>query len=271
MKGPIHFTTLRHMAQSPAHFKAHFDARDPALEEKLEVGEPLRAALPAVDKSTPAMNIGIAVHNLVLLGRAEFLVWDGKRQGNDWKEFAAQHEGKTILNETEFATAQAVADAAMKNTDLRRLVEGTLFEQRELSMQWQVGDRACAGRADAVLSHTMGYVFELKTSSSSEPNKTRRHALSMGYHAQLAWYQNGCKQNGFQVPDAFMGVVETKPPYPVTVFKLTPRLLEDGERLWRSWFEMMRVCEDAHHWPEYTQAIIPLDVDEMMGMEFEDD
>jgi hypothetical protein len=34
-----------------------------------------------------------------------------------------------------------------------------------------------------------------------------------------------------------------------------------GQRIWRSYFERLRVCEDSNVWPAYSDAVVPLEVD----------
>lgn len=44
------------------------------------------------------------------------------------------------------------------------------------------------------------------------------------------------------------------------MLRLTPRALEEGEKLNRSWIERLDGCELADEWPGYTQSILDLDV-----------
>jgi len=56
--------------------------------------------------------------------------------------------------------------------------------------------------------------------------------------------------------------VEDKPPYVVTTYRLTPDAAEMGHRIWRAHFERLRVCEESNVWPAYSDAVVPLEVDQ---------
>ena len=48
--------------------------------------------------------------------------------------------------------------------------------------------------------------------------------------------------------------VETSPPYPVTVLRLTDRALAAGEKLIYAWMERLHVWEKSGEFPAYSQA-----------------
>lgn len=247
---PLHFSELKWMALSPAHV---------AYRRKL-------GWQPA---DTRDKRIGVAVHARILGG--SYKVWDGTRRGNAWKDFEAEHEGKTILTAKEAAVADSMVSSAMRNADVLRMIKRA--EAMELDLTWMDGKIGCAGRLD-LHGQDLGrrFLLELKTGWIAEPKVARRRCIGMAYHAQLDWYACGLERSmDIRIDDHYIALIESKPPFPVTVFKLTARLMEEGRRLWRSWMEMYYVCASTGEWPEYTQGIIPLDIEEGIGIEFDND
>jgi hypothetical protein len=239
---PVRFSNLKRMAQSPAHY---------------------RAACQYPDGDTLSRRLGRGVHAM-LFGQP-LVLWTGKvRNGKAWDAFEGLHSDKEILNAKEHAQASSITRAIRSNADAARLLfDGTTLERR---IHWQLQGRDCAGTPDAV--GPLGLV-DLKTARTTEPDKFVRAASWMAYHAQLAWYRDGCELAGLPRPDpCFIVAVESVEPYAVTVLRLTERALDQGRRLSRLWFERLLVCEASNEWPSYSQSIVDFDLpdDEASGL-----
>jgi hypothetical protein len=228
LSDPLHFSNLRHMARSPAHYRASIlEPRDP----------------------TAAMRFGRVVH-AVLLGQP-YKVWEGTRRGKDWERFeAAAGPDALIVTIDEYDRAMRCCDAVGANA----LATPLLVGGHEIEWTWTTLGRKCAGRID-VLGDP--FITEFKTASSTEPMQFIRGALRLCYHAQLAWYIDAT-QSIANV--AHIVAVEVAPPYCVQVFTLSPRAIEAGRKLYRLWLERLLVCEAANEWPGYCQSIVPFDV-----------
>lgn len=231
--GAIHFSRLRLMAKSPAHYKAADE-------------------FPRED--TLAMRIGRLIHAMVLGGT--YHVWDGTRRGKAWDEFEVAHLGEEIVTRSEVETAEPVAAAVIAHFGASALLDG----DRERRVEWALAGRSCAGRLDVLGA---GFITDLKTTTNAEPGWFTRHAIGMGYHAQLAWYRDGVEAAGLPMPErVYVVAVETKPPYVVTPLELTDRAIDMGRRTYRLWFERLLVCEKSDFWPGYVQGVAPFDVPE---------
>lgn len=233
LEGPVHFTRLRHMARSAAHYRSAI----------LEPKEP-----------TAAMRFGSIVH--AMLFRQELLVWKGRRAGKDWDAFESEHPGALIATADDYDRARRCCDAIGANRDATRVLVG----QHEVSRSWSVLGRACEGRLDVLGD---GYVTELKTTTNAEPVTFLRGAQRMAYHGQVPWYIDGVGAAGW---DGFMVAVETTAPFAVTVIQLTAAKMEEGRKLNRLLFERLLVCEAANEWPAYSQCVVPWDVHDVEGV-----
>lgn len=226
----LHYSALRQMAKSPAHYRAY--ARQQLVQ-------------------TPEMRFGVLVHALLLGG--EYVVYDGKRCGGAWKLFKAHHAGKTIVTISELKRAKAVEAGIRENITAVDGAEELLSgAAHEVAIDWGFRGRPCSSRLDVV---GPGWITDLKLTSDAHPKRFAWHSRRMLYHAQMAFYlaASGCK-------DAFIVAAEPTPPYAVTVLRMTPRALDVGMRSCTLWLEQLQACEAADSWPAYSQSIVSLDL-----------
>ena len=289
----LHFSRLRLMARSPAHYKA------------------------AARTETRAMRGGVALHVLALggelivypdrrtglawdgfrrvMGGAEPYIYDGPRTGKAWaaaKEeagrmpiltstelpaaFAAREvqarrraEGQypaAVVTPTEYDAARRVADAVLGHSGARDLIE---HAQRETYREWSYLGRDCAGTLDI---RGADYLCELKQTRCSEPSRFARDAIWRAYHAQLAWYLHAIDDAPW-TPDVFVIAVESEAPHVVTVFEVPSETLLAGEQMVRGWMERLAVCEASNEWPGYVQSTVPLRIEsdfELVGFDEEE-
>ena len=238
----IRFSTLRHFAQSPAHF-AYWSGREM---------EP-----------SAAMRIGTAVHAAVL-GGAPVVRYDGTRRGKAWDDFEASHPGATILTATEYDTAQECAVAVRYSPASTAHIVSPLSDktwQNERYIEWTFNSVPFRSTVDRHYGpNDAATLVELKTTRSAQPAKFLRDATSRHYHAQLGVYRAALASVGVTVAKALIVAVETVPPYNVTVLELTDRALDVGYRTACGWLEQYKVCEASGEWPGYAQAPIPFDI-----------
>lgn len=227
---PLRFSRLRHMSRSAAHYAANAETVE-----------------------TPSIETGSAADRLLLSG-GPVLAYPGPvRRGKEYEAFCEAHPDALIVTKKEAEQALGIAEAVTKCHDASRLLVGVHRE----TLFWDFSGRPCRGTPDV---RGDGYITDLKTGETSDPRffpfKVRRYA----YHAQLAFYEQGCNLLGHDVSESYIVAVEQAPPHVVTVYRLTPNLIELGDRLWRLWFEQLMVCEASDAWPGYSQSIVDLDL-----------
>lgn len=244
MLAPVHFSTLKFMAQSPAHY--------------------LYAATHEPPQSA-AFRLGSAVDALCI-GEGERVVCCSVRRGTkahtEFLETAP--ENGIILTSAEFDKATEMADAIVRHkaTSTPSAME-LLAGERQRFVEWRWLGRHCAGTPDVF---TLEHLVELKTGQTAQPDRFMASARFYGYHGQLAWYRRALIECGFGTPASYWIVaVESAPPFPVTVFRLTDNALDLGERMCRAWMERLLVCEASDTWPAYVESAVPFDVAEDDG------
>lgn len=231
----LRFSTLKRIAQSPAHLRHYVEHGQDA-------------------EQTAAQRFGTLIHALVLGGSVT--VYLGERRGNAWKDFKSEHAGETIVTQSEHDTASRIRDAVFADPHAAELLKDAQTEQ---GFTCDMFGRTCGGTIDIV---NPAGVVDLKSTHTADPRRFSRLALSMAYHGQLRWYSEAARAKKLTTgTDASIIAVETKAPYLVQVFPLTPRCLTEAEKLICRWLEQLAQCEASGHWPGYSQCPVELDVE----------
>ncbi len=233
---PVHFSNLKAMARSPAHFKESCKPRGEA---------------------TRAMRVGTIGHHIVLgPHRTRPLIkYDGDaRKGKEWATFLAENEGKgEIVTQTEWDDGDVMAQAVLADPQASKLLAGC---HREVPLEWTDGGLACATDGiDLVAPGDGEYIGDLKFTNSSEPAQFSRHAIRQWWHCQMVWQQRGAQANKIAARDLYLVGCESEPPYVVTVLHLAGEELELGAKSIGRWLERLMLCRESNHWPGYTQTI----------------
>jgi hypothetical protein len=218
---PIHFSNLKYMSESPAHFLVSLGERE----------------------DTAAMRLGRLVHALLLGG--EYAVYDGVRRGVNWITFKYEHRKiETIVNPTELAQGKRIADAVRRDSSAMEWLEG----EHEVPVEWKFLDRECSSRIDILGKDR---IVDLKTTQCSRPETFIRSAMGYYYHAQVAFYRLAALEIPKLVPGAGLIAVETNAPYNVVCYDMPSHMIAEGERLCTEWMRRLLACEKANHWPGY--------------------
>jgi hypothetical protein len=234
----VRFGRLRLMARSPAHFAANPQG------------------------ASSSMDKGSAVHSAILGGqRITFypeLTAAGKsapRNGAKWEAFQADNTDALILSRSEYDDVSRIVESVQAHKDAMFLLGG----EREKTILFDMMGLECRTTPDA---RQPGFVTEFKTCRTSDPRRFQFDSLRAYYHAQCAFHGEGARRAKLEAatPDAYIVAVETELPYPVTIFKLTPRALEQGMKSIRLWMEQLKGCLSSNQWPAYAQSYVELDV-----------
>ena len=246
----LRFSRLKLFAESPLHYLANAQNKSSILDK------------------------GTGVHSL-LLGGKRVVYYDKEtasgraapRNGKDWEAFKAMNEDALILSRSEYDTSNRIADAVRSNELAMRALTGV--KEQTLRFDWM---KMQARTTPDCRANDGTFVTELKTCRSSRPGRFSSQAFWMHYHAQMAFHLEGMKANGLVKggyrPDAFIVAVCSVEPFPVTVFRLTDKALEQGRKSLVLWTEQLRGCIESRHFPAYSQAVVDLDVPEQDELVF---
>lgn len=233
---------LRHFQRSAAHaayYMAHPDegsvAKDRGTTTHVACLEPDRfiatyVAAPKIDKRT---NVGKA----------------------EWRDFQAQHEGKTIVPQEEYDLAGAMAAAVWKHPTAAEILRGGV---KEASTAWRDPDTGapCKMRTDHLGS--MGewsFIVDLKTSRNASRRSFERDVYNFGYHQQAAMYLDGATAVRPRSRKYAFVVVESEPPHCVAVYELDEEAINLGRDEYKAHLRAYVECVKSGAWPGYAEGM----------------
>ncbi len=254
-KGRVNFSTIKHLARSPAHYWA---------------------ALKAGAGDRDIFIRGRATHLAVYEPekfRSDCVVFPGKRAGKEWEAFVERNPDKEHLTSRMHESAVGVA-AAVRACPMAApyLVPSGRFE---VSLFWTIAVPALAGipgfsfdckaRLDALLDNA---IADLKSCKDASPDAFGRQVINLYSHAQAAFYVDAVKAiTGKLVPYVWIAS-EASAPYVTQVYEATPEVLELGRRCYRGWLDRLNVCEQErreaerlkqeYRWPGYADSPMAL-------------
>ncbi len=176
--------------------------------------------------TTPAFDIGSALHALFLEGKHIAVRFEGTRRGNEYKEFKAANEGKIVMPAKDYDTVYAMHDKLSKLSEVEDLM--TIDFRAEVPMIMNhVTERGniipVKGKADAVVFNGVDtYLVDLKTYGKTL-DEFERSAKFMLYNQQAYIYKTL-----FGVDDFYFLVQEKVFPYEVGIYKASDKFLYWG-------------------------------------------
>lgn len=227
---------LRDLARSPAHCRWSID--NPS--------------------STPAMVLGSAVHDRVLLPRAFDSLWAvsslATRRSKAWDEFVAENVTKGVLTAPEGEQVEAMARAVHEHPIAARLLADS--EAKEVSVVAPLYDIVSKGRVDAVNSR-LSVLVDLKTTTDASEEAFTRAIFRYGYHQQAAMYLGllAALQGEFSSFAFIVVALEKEPPYGVNVFRLADDAVDQGRSELQPLFEKYKECVKSGVWCGYDLGV----------------
>jgi PDDEXK-like domain of unknown function (DUF3799) len=246
---PVRFSRLKKMDDSPAHY------------------------LHGYGPETDPMAKGTALHAFMLGGSERVVVYEGgprNPRGKKWLAFQEEHEGKHIIIPSQLAIVDGMRRSIEAHPRAMELLDDGIQETR---ITWDINGRACAGTPDVVLpKNRRKRLVELKTCVTSNPRRFKWHALKQGWFAQVAWYADGLERSldyaHGPVDEVYIVAVESKPPHPVTVFRVRQSMLQRGREQYRIWFDTLLACEAADDFPAYATGDVDIEDDDDSGLDW---
>ena len=263
----INASGLKLLKRSPLHYWAEYV--DPERKKK---------------EATKSMNIGTALHALILEGEERWAVEPDvnkrtKAGKAEYAEFLAQvPDGVPVLKAEEVEQISRMAANVHDCAEAASLLE-LPGRKTEHALTWTDENTGvpCKARLDLVAwSQSEVIVVDVKTCRDARPTEFAKQIANLDYHLQAAFYLDAAvsahdpKKFGSLIPqitakevelvtEFFFIAVENIHPYAVNVFRLHAGALEQGRREISKLMDSYRACKESGHWPGY-------DVDDFAGL-----
>lgn len=205
---------------------------------------------------TEAMDVGDAAHAYWLEGDSAFVLIDAPdfrtRAARDARD-AAHAAGKTPLLAHRWAEVQAMV--ATGKQQLAHIDPPGLLEPElgiaEHSLYVTLDGVACRATPDWVrLDHRL--IVDLKTTGgTAHPFAFAKTLWDKGYGLQAALYRRALQQTHGVLPDWYWVVIETAPPYALSVVGLDPEAAVFADAQLTAALAQWRRCVETNHWPAY--------------------
>ena len=206
-------------------------------------------------------DVGSVVHEMVLRGEDIAVVVEGF---DDWRKKEARElrdsiraDGKIPLLAKDSENVHAM-DRAVRDRIAALDIDPPLFAdgKPERTVVWEEDGVMLKARLDW-LRDDLRAVDDLKsTSATANPLQWCRRTLwTIGADLQVVMYRRAVKAVTGVVPDFRYVVVETSPPYALSVVSLAPSALEFAEAKLDRAIGLWRDCLAADSWPSYPREI----------------
>lgn len=225
-------STLRHMADSPAHCMVNRHTASQHT-EATRWGTAFHAW--AFDRE----NFASEVHIVPVTGHAAK------------KKYEAEHpEIGAAIDKDEDAEIKLASKSIGAHTDAKRW--RGLDGPREVTMVWHDPSGVlCRARFDKVCivgDQPVAWV-DVKTTKSVQVEDFERSILDFGYHTQNAFYRRGWSVLGLPDVRSVIVAVENTPPYSVATFEIDDDTRRIADDIVNAWLTEWAACEKTGTWP----------------------
>jgi hypothetical protein len=242
----VNQSSLKKILDSPAHYKAAISTR----------------FLP-----TPAMEMGTALHCLVLDGQDAFDAQYIKKpadiklntkEGRDWKEAAGRKKVLTVGGKDDpWGAVNGMAEA-LRGLSWFDPSQQDYIKHNEVSIYWDWEQVACKARLDRIHPDE-SIVIDLKTTDSVDPELFQKKVVGLGYDFQARFYANAAEE-AFGKPFRFIFVaVERKPPFSVGLFEASEEMMAESNAKCISALRTYKACTESGEWPNREPVLRRLD------------
>jgi hypothetical protein len=216
---PLSYSAIKEFGKSPAHYLAYRN------KEK---------------KSTPAMELGTAIHKAVLENEdfyKEYQLCEHRKNTIKYKE--KLKEGKKLLTNSEWYTISRIVDSIEEHRLAKELLDNST--RFELNVEREIKGIPFRGIVDIF---GVDYIADLKTTSNGSPTEFQRSCYNFKYYLQAAIYLELTGKEDFWIITA-----ETVAPFNVTPYKLDREYIERGKR------ELYYLIQKYKEWLDCTDGI----------------
>ncbi len=170
-----------------------------------------------------------------------------------YSQFLADNEGKSLLSFDEYGTIMDMVDAVNCNKYTKALLKGT----KEQSMYYvdDLTNVPCKVRPDCLTTiKDRTVIVDLKSCKSASPEDFMRDVVKFSYDLQVAMYKIGVSKTlGVDIDkiDFVFVAVEKKAPHLIGIYETNEDIFNRGESLYRKYLGLVKQCSETGDWYNY--------------------
>lgn len=211
-------------------------------------------------ESTEAMELGSALHALVLEGREGFYVrpdtygaegkkWNGN--ANECKAWAEAHQDKPVLSAGAVAKLRATASYVLQHSKAGPLLTGGHPEVSIYADDAESG-LSIKGRLDYLqIGPDYVSIIDLKRTQDASTEELAKTIRYRRYHVQAAMYRRLVRACGADAVRYFFVAIEDGQLPKVNVRELNPRAIDLGDEILDADLAKYAECKRSGIWPEW--------------------
>lgn len=228
-------STLKLLSKSPAH---------------------ARYAMDNPTAPSTSMQLGTALHGLVLERKTDFVVMPESAKGNTnaakavKADFLLSNSGKIILSHDEAEKVTAMKTSVFNCKTAENLLK--IVTETEKNILWTENGVEFKARLDGECP--LG-IIDLKSTQDASADEFERSIYKYGYHIQAAHYLAGAAANGLPCENFYIIAVENAAPHCAAVYQLDHKAIEVGEKERQRLIALYCECMASGVWPGYPDKI----------------
>lgn len=222
-----------------------------------------RQRIDAPDKSTPAKDLGTAIHMAIL----EPDLWsktyranppgDGRTASARDARAALAAEGFTLLKEEDFAICERIRTRTWAHPTTKALL--SKLEYVEISAIGLIEGIPVKVRADG-LTPASAIIMDLKSARDASPDAFGRQVCSLRYHWSAAIYVDVFASLGIPIDYYLWLAVEKEEPNELALYVPPDTVLALARNQYRKHLHTYDACAKSGVWPGYPKEIQSLDL-----------
>ncbi len=202
-------------------------------------------------KESTAFDVGTATHTLVFEPQHANTVWCGPetRRGKDWTQHKAEADanGALLLTEGDYKIAVDAANAVRSNKEVAKLLSGDLICEASIFAKDEKTGVDLRCRPDG-WRRDIGALIDLKTTVAPDPEGFAKQVANFGYHIQESFYRRTMGLIGEEIDRFIFISVGKEAPYPVGVYELDWRTLNEGDAAVQHALEQYAIARNTGVW-----------------------
>lgn len=237
-KRPLSYSSLKNFLRSPKHYLEYLISKY---------------------KPTPAMILGSLVDVMVLTPDKFEDTYEivklsmkgapakSEKHNDRWKEIKdkAKEEKKLIIFNDMYETAKECVKALNEHPQAKEMLDN--MKRSQVRLTWKDTDTRLPmiGYVDFETTYLgLDTIVDLKTATNADPSDWGRTVCNFGYDLQGAVYLDGYHKSQYRFPEYYWLVVETSPPFGVSVNRFQPKDIEEAKETMFITLKAFKLCMD---------------------------